>query len=1014
MNIEKLDKLINSFADYLEKEDNNFGFNARAEKRKYYQAYDYNKIINMSDKEIIDYLKNLWSVMPMAVYKIYDNNGHDKFKKYLAGLLYGDEHLSIRYDRFHKNITEFKAKAMSEILCYIYPEECMIWNSKVENLFKIIGIKDIPSYADDLDFNWYTRLIGYAKLIRDKLSNKLGRYLDLLDADYFYDYVATKDINYNALDKVISSYINNLDNYFPNEIYKWEAVQHFQTNWNINSETFSKMLAYALGKSSNLLAGFNYLPYRMLIAMSEKEPDKIKEMFINLYDEKLPLSERIINFVRNSDEILYKYWDKSKHHFQDLHAISVYLSFRYPDKYYIYKSSISRIATKYLGVDLVCKDKSLTKNERDAYIYEKYLNFSDKLLDHIKDKELIFVKTKKIAENVTKYYTLYVQDLLYYLVTKYMSNKTWILSLNTDNINWDECKKNNQIRIGWSSIGDISDIYDKELIVELLEKEYPTGTSRKNDSLALFQFVHEMNIGDIVLIKNGKYNMFGYGIVKSDYVYSENNHIRSIEWKKVGDFDMSGIAPEGGFAVKTLTDITSYDNGEWAKQLINRIENSQPTDKIKEINNQNINYYWLNVNPKVWSFSNVLVGEKQSYTSINDLGHKRRIYANYEKIKVGDIIIAYESNPVKSIVGLAEVTSKKEDNSFEFKKTEHLLNTIKYSEIIDTPELKEMEYAKNAQGSLFALTEEEYKIIYEMIRETNPNKIKATNSSYDENKFNEQVFLPMKIYKDIISILNRKQNIILQGPPGVGKTYMAKKIAYSMIGEEDESKIKLIQFHQSYSYEDFVEGFRPKQESDGFELKKGIFYNFCNQAANDPNNKYFMIIDEINRGNLSKIFGELLVLIEKDKRNKTKIELAYSGIPFSVPNNIYIIGMMNTADRSLAMMDYALRRRFSFVDIPPAFESEKWNIYQKEIINDKKFDQVINMIKDINKKIADDSNLGKDYMIGHSYFSNIKNITEEELKSIVLYDILPLLREYYIDNENLYNQIEADFKGLFK
>ncbi|MGI6568845.1 MAG: McrB family protein [Erysipelotrichaceae bacterium] len=150
-------------------------------------------------------------------------------------------------------------------------------------------------------------------------------------------------------------------------------------------------------------------------------------------------------------------------------------------------------------------------------------------------------------------------------------------------------------------------------------------------------------------------------------------------------------------------------------------------------------------------------------------------------------------------------------------------------------------------------------------------------------------------YDNLVAVLRNKKNVILQGPPGVGKTFAARRLAWSMMGEKDDSRIEFIQFHQNYSYEDFIMGYKPA--ADGFELKYGIFYRFCQKAANQPNKDFYFIIDEINRGNMSKIFGELLMLIEKDYRG-TKVTLAYNGLQFSVPKNLYIIGMMNTADRS--------------------------------------------------------------------------------------------------------------------
>ena len=1015
MNTEKLEKLIDGFVDYLKNtEEESADFEERNRRKVYYQSFNYNKIIELSDDEMVNYIKNLWSVMPMSVRKIYDGNGHEKFKKYLADLLYGNYEMRDRYNNFHDNITEFKAKAMSEILCYVYPEKYMIWNSKVESLFGIIGINEIPSFNDNLDYDWYMKLINYGKIIKDKLSSRLGRELDFLDADYFYEYVATKEMNYKKLDRTIESYINNLESYLPEEIYKWEAIQCFQENWDINCEDIVSMLNNSFAKSDNLLRGFNYFPYGMIKGFAEYEPETVRKMFINLFDENTNLKNRIESFLNASDELLNKYWDNTKHHYQDLHSISTYLTFMYPDKYYIYKFTVAKKASNFLEFEVIPSDRNLSKNEKRYYTYNNYIKLCDRILDHIKDNQTIFGKAEKISTLVSTSQNVFAQDILYYIATKYLGKKYWLLSPNPGGKDWHDFLANNSIMVGWREMGDLSEYENRQEITDKLIEIYGGNTSKTNDSKCLYEFAYEMNIDDIVLIKNGKYNLYGYGVVKSDCIYDGEYNVRQVEWIKTGDFDMHGLAPEGGFNTKTLTDITAYDDGKWAKDMIDKMDEANDNIIIESIDNSLVNYYWLNANPKVWSFSNCSVGDIQTYTSTNDNGNKRRIYANYENIKVGDKIIAYESTPVKAIVGLAEIVDKDKDNNISFRKTEHLINPIPYDSLINDKELENMEYFKNQQGSLFKLTKEEYGYIYEIIRDNNSRLIRnINNETYSRDKFDEKVFLPMEIYDDIVNILNRKRNIILQGPPGVGKTYMAKKIAYSMMGEIDDSRVKVVQFHQSYSYEDFIEGFRPKREDDGFELRPGIFYKFYKTAENDSEKRpYFFIIDEINRGNISKIFGELMVLLEKDKRASTKVELAYSGEPFTIPDNLYIIGMMNTADRSLAIMDYALRRRFSFVDIPPAFKFEKWKKYQEDI-NNELFNKVISTIVEINEEIGKDTNLTSDCMIGHSYFSDLKSINKEELFTIVKYDILPLLKEYYIDNPSTYTRFESKLKGLF-
>ena len=230
------------------------------------------------------------------------------------------------------------------------------------------------------------------------------------------------------------------------------------------------------------------------------------------------------------------------------------------------------------------------------------------------------------------------------------------------------------------------------------------------------------------------------------------------------------------------------------------------------------------------------------------------------------------------------------------------------------------------------------------------------------------------------------------------------------MGEKDDDRIEFVQFHQNYSYEDFVMGYKPA--GDGFELKNGIFFRFCQKAANQPNKEFFFIIDEINRGNMSKIFGELLMLIEKDYRG-TKATLAYNGLSFSVPENLYIIGMMNTADRSLAMIDYALRRRFSFIEMEPGFESDGF-IQYRESLKSETLNLLVDRVKDLNREIASDKSLGKGFCIGHSYFCGRDVCTDEWLHSIVEYDILPMLSEYWFDEPAKLQKWENILRGVFQ
>jgi len=272
-------------------------------------------------------------------------------------------------------------------------------------------------------------------------------------------------------------------------------------------------------------------------------------------------------------------------------------------------------------------------------------------------------------------------------------------------------------------------------------------------------------------------------------------------------------------------------------------------------------------------------------------------------------------------------------------------------------------------------------------------EVVPVNPPYGPDDFLDEVYMDERDYETLVSLIRTKKNVILQGAPGVGKTYAAKRLAYSMMGEKDADRVMMVQFHQSYSYEDFIMGFRPSEK--GFELKHGAFYTFCKKAEEDSDNEYFFIIDEVNRGNLSKIFGELFMLIESDKRG-IELRLLYANEKFSVPANVYIIGMMNTADRSLAMLDYALRRRFAFFEMQPGFENDGFRAYRVALQSDR-FNRLIQCVENLNNVIAADESLGEGFRIGHSYFCNLKEADEQTLSNIVEFELIPLLKEYWFD-----------------
>lgn len=407
-------------------------------------------------------------------------------------------------------------------------------------------------------------------------------------------------------------------------------------------------------------------------------------------------------------------------------------------------------------------------------------------------------------------------------------------------------------------------------------------------------------------------------------------------------------------------------------------------------------HWWLTANPKIWSLSDIGIGEEQEYTLYNEKGNPRRILSNFLAARKGDMIIGYEAAPTKRVVALCEVVRDCDGKLLSFKKVRDVDAPIPYASIKADPVLSNCEFCKNPNGSFFKLTEEEFATLEAMMDETSPLSSPSSIPHYGKEKFLESVYVDEEDYTALESLLRRKKNLILQGAPGTGKTFAAKRLAYSLMGAKDKTRIEMIQFHQNSTYEDIVIGYRPTDEG-GFEIHEGVFMRFCKRAAADPEKDYFFIIDEINRANISKVFGELLMLIESDHRGDL-ITLPVGGMRFSVPDNLYIIGMMNTADRGLALIDYALRRRFAFFEMKPALDHARFReSIEKAGAGRKALEQLVDQVAKLNKTIADDPALGKGFCIGHSYFCVEGAISEDDVHSIARYEIEPLIEEYWFD-----------------
>ena len=405
-------------------------------------------------------------------------------------------------------------------------------------------------------------------------------------------------------------------------------------------------------------------------------------------------------------------------------------------------------------------------------------------------------------------------------------------------------------------------------------------------------------------------------------------------------------------------------------------------------------YWWLSASPKIWSFSDIEIGDEQSYTLYNEKGNPRRIQKNFLAAAPGDVIVGYEASPVKKVLAICEVSRPHDDERMYFKKVRDLKEPITFKEIKADDVLSRIEFMRNPNGSFFALTEDEYGRLEEYFEEEG-SPVENKPDPYDDDAFLEDVFMDHEGLEELKGLLRRKKNVILQGAPGTGKTFAAKRLAWAMMGCKDSSRIQQVQFHQSTTYDDFVYGYRPNAEG-GFETVPGTFVEFCRKASSRPDEHFCFIIDEINRANISKVFGELLMLIEADHRGEPVV-LPVSGERFSVPANGYVIGMMNTADRGLALIDYALRRRFAFFEMEPALKNERFEA--QAAVSGEKMTSLVYAVVKLNDTIEGEASLGRGFRIGHSYFCPDADGNPVDPVSVVKYELAPLVEEYWFDDE---------------
>jgi 5-methylcytosine-specific restriction protein B len=654
-------------------------------------------------------------------------------------------------------------------------------------------------------------------------------------------------IDRKKFDKLVKEYQNyftnhkgeNGESYWEEEEFKWRGIKTFQDNWDLDTQNLSDMIKRSLYGVSHMMVSQARFPEGMIEDFAEREPDTVRAMFKDLFDESKDIVERFHSFKQKSADLLERVGNGAKNHFQDERTIALYLWLRYPDKYYVYQYTQARNLSIALG-----SDHRIIKGRLDS--------------------------------NIREWLALYNE------VTELMKQKPVVRNWETQ---------------GMTAV------------------HYPDPE---------------------------------YRMLATDLAYCYTERILK-EQKAEQEWEPKDYNPGITVAnwVSLLADKEVYH--ESAKTVIERLVDYGGQATCTQLAQK--------------------YGDNANTYNVNSIAFAKKVYE-----KTHCKLAEREDESIRwwSILYMGKKADKEDDGVYIWKLRPELAEALK---IVNGEEVPDED---------------------------------TDTTEYTKKDFLEEVFISEAKYDELYAVLMRKQNIILQGAPGVGKTFAAKRLAYSIMGAKNDDHIQFVQFHQNYSYEDFVEGYRPA--ASGFVRTDGIFKRFCIDAADAPDEKFFFIIDEINRGNLSKIFGELLMLIEKDYRGQAAT-LPYSGRSFTVPKNLYIIGMMNTADRSLAMIDYALRRRFSFVDMEPGFDTDGF----KEYMNSKgssTMKALVEEVKQLNVDIKE--KLGKGFCIGHSYFVFDEPCSDALLKNIVNYDILPMLAEYWFDDEEQYEMWASRLNGVFE
>lgn len=750
---------------------------------------------------------------------------------------------------------------------------------------------------------------------------------------------------------------------FLEEKYKWEAVKHFQDNWNIDAEDFPTMLSYALSKTGNLLAATNFFPRRMIKQYATRFPEEVRGLFEGLFYESSDLKERIDAFIAGI-EYIHKQWNGNGtlNHYQTFNAVSTYLWLRYPDKYYIYKPSVAKLMFEKLGVDI-----KLTPLRANAVIrtYELYDYISKTLY---KDNEFKKMLVESLADTCysDEFMVTAAIDLGYYFkkqqkasATTLPSNlaletKYWMYAPGENASKWSRCKEQGIICIGWDEMGDLSQINTLSECRDGLRDVYENpDSSFMNDGLAIWEFSHVMQNGDIIYAKRGLSNIIARGIVKSEYIYDQSQedfcHTRKVEWTHIGEWTLENIVQ------KTLTDITKYP--DYVKKIETMITEG------KNDNKQSTQY-----------------DEKYSYY-INLLLKNKNLILNG-----------------------APGTGKT-----------YLAKQIAAQIIFDgnVPEdFEENEKFINQYGFVQFHPSYDYTDFVEGLRPTSPNKDGSIGFERKDGIFKgfcKKTTLPETSFLLEDSLLMFKKDLVNIGRLNI-KSFRSSTNIQVELGEKGVLTVITPQSAWTCSDKKMLEYLKTRDchPNDTYTKTIGdyILENYhVNSSSNVNPSKYIFIIDEINRGEISKIFGELFFAIDPGYRGKKgKVQTQYQNLitdesdPFKdgfyIPENVYIIGTMNDIDRSVECMDFAMRRRFTFKEITAEESAKNMGVDPDRMMR-------------LNNAISGIEGFNSSFHIGAAYFRGITDY--EELWELKLQGLLKEYLRGMPDSEETLNTLKKTY-----